>query len=82
MTPLAAAYDNIRLMRRKIRIVQDELSAASTRPARDAALVQLSDLTDDLVRAVQDFADAGFEEELAALIENRDSLSTRKLFTG
>lgn len=79
MTPLAAAYDNIRLIRRKIRIAQEEIGGQASRSERDAAIMQLSSLTDDLVTAVQDFADAGFEEQVAGMLSDHADLIKRAM---
>lgn len=68
MTALAKAYDNIRLLRRKVEIAQAEDRSLLTPSERDKAMVHLNHLKDDLVRALNDFADLGFEEEIAEII--------------
>ena len=62
------AYDNIRLLRRKIGIAQDEVARLNSGAQRDAAVMRLAALTDELVRALQDFADLGYEEEVAEIL--------------
>lgn len=68
MTALASAYDNIRLTRRKVNIAQEEIARHAPGPRRDQAVMRVVSLTEDLVRAVQDFADLGFEEEIASIL--------------
>lgn len=68
MTALSAAYDNIRLLRRKIAIAEEELDALSAGNKRDASMIYMSNLTKDLVRALHDFADMGYEEDVARSI--------------
>ena len=68
LTTISAAYDNIRLIRRKIRIAQDQMTPLPQGAQRDAAIKQLSDLTRDLIHAMQDFADAGFEDDVAQML--------------
>ena len=68
MTPLATTYDNIRLIRRKVNIAQQEVACFEPGPRRDEALKRVVSLTQDLVRAVQDFADLGYEEEIADML--------------
>lgn len=68
MTAFGAAFDNIRLIRKKIQIEQATVSRAECGPEWDAALARLSFLSDDLVQAVVDFADLGFEARIAAMI--------------
>lgn len=65
MTTIDTAFDNIRLIRRKIRIAETELAEIPLGSQRDASLIRLSNLTQDLVRALHDFADLGYEEEVA-----------------
>ncbi|MCF2872101.1 hypothetical protein L0664_13580 [Octadecabacter sp. G9-8] len=65
MTTICAAFDNIRLIRRKIRIAEEELDAIPQGTQRDASLIRLSNLTQDLVRALHDFAELGYEEVVA-----------------
>lgn len=71
MTSLAAAYDNIRLIRRKIAIARQAVALEGPNAARDAAIIQVASLADDLVDAVQDFADAGFEQQMADLVADQ-----------
>ena len=68
MKPLATAYDNIRLTRRKVNIAQEEIARHRSGPRRDEALMRAASLTEELVRAVQDFADLGYEKEVAAIL--------------
>ena len=68
MTSLTNAFDNIRLTRRKVSIAQDEIARYGPGPRRDEAVVRAATLTADLVRAVQDFAELGYEKEVAALL--------------
>lgn len=80
MTPLATAYDNIRLIRRKVRIAQDEVARLSQGAHRDEAVVRVSKLSEDLVRAVQDFAELGYEEELAELLAGVTNVDRRQVY--
>ena len=68
MTPLATTYDNIRLIRRKVGIAQQEVASIEPGPRRDQAVVRVVSLTQELVRAVQDFADLGYEEKVAEML--------------
>lgn len=68
MTPIAAGFDQIRLLRRKIAIARHQIASPADRPARDAAMVELAGLTDDLIDALQAFADAGFEQQLVEIL--------------
>ena len=68
MTPVATTYDNIRLIRRKVGIAQQEVASIDPGSRRDQAVVRLVSLTQELVRAVQDFADLGYEEEVAKML--------------
>lgn len=72
MTPLAAAFHNISMMRRKIEDAQDSITSLDAGPQRDAAIAQLTALISDLVRGVQDFAALGFENDVADLIEQAE----------
>lgn len=72
MTPIEAAYDNIRLLRRKVRIAQEAAAHETSQIARDEAVMRLADVTDDLLRALQDFADLGFEEHVAKMVSAAD----------
>ncbi len=74
------AYDNIRLLRRKVNIAQDEVARLTVGPQRDAAVVRVAALTDDLVRALQDFADMGYEEDVARLIAGEGPTDQRNVF--
>jgi len=65
MSTITAAYDNIRLLRRKIDIAEGQLSEMSPGAERDASVIRLANLTQDLVRALHDFAAMGYEEEIA-----------------
>lgn len=71
MTSLAAAYDNIRLIRRKIAIARRAATLGGPNADRDAAIVRAASLADDLVDAVQDFADAGFEQQVVDLVADQ-----------
>ncbi len=71
MAPLANAYDNIRLARRKVTIAQQEIARHAPGPRRDLAVLQAASLTEDLVRAVQDFAELGFEHEVATMLTHQ-----------
>ena len=68
MTPLANAFDNIRLTRLKVHIAQEEVTRYASGPRRDEAVVRVALLTEDLLRAVQDFADLGYEEVVANIL--------------
>lgn len=68
MTAFGAAFDNIRLIRKKITIEQETLGQCGSGAERDAALARLAGLSEDLIRAVIDFADLGFEARVAAMI--------------
>jgi hypothetical protein len=68
MTTIATAYDSIRLIRRKICIAEAELSNMPLGPQRDATVMQLTNLTRDLVRALHDFAAMGYEEDVADML--------------
>lgn len=72
MTAFGAAFDNIRLIRKKIQIEQATLLQSSSRVERDAALARIADLSDNLIRAVSDFADLGYEARVAAMIAQSD----------
>ena len=65
MTTISAAFDNIRLLRRKIRISEVELEDIPVGSQRDASLIRLTNLTRDLVCALHEFAELGHEEEVA-----------------
>ncbi len=79
MTPLSAAFDNIRLLRRKIRI-EKEIVARSAGSERDEALVRSQDLINDLLRALDDFAEMGFEKQVSELLTERpDQAAFRKI---
>ena len=68
MTPLTVAYDTIRLIRRKVDIAQKDIVRLSPGPRRDEAIRRASILTDELVSALQSFAECGFEQEVATLL--------------
>lgn len=68
MTSLGAAYDNIRLLRRKIAIAEEQLVDLPHGSHRDEVVMQVSNLTHDLVRALHDFADMGYEEDVARAV--------------
>ena len=68
MIAFGAAFDNIRLIRKKIQIEQSTLARAPHGAERDIALARLARLSDDLIRAVNDFAELGFEARVAELI--------------
>lgn len=68
MTAFGAAFDNIRLIRRKIQIEQATIARAEFGAERDQALARVAALSDDLIRAVNDFAELGYEARVAALI--------------
>jgi len=72
MSPFAAAFDNLRLVRRKIRIEQEAAAREPVGPLRDAAIMRAQDLTEDLIRCLQDFADMGYEERIASIIAAMD----------
>ncbi|SLN58190.1 hypothetical protein [Pseudooctadecabacter jejudonensis] len=78
MSPLAAAYDNIRLIRRKVDIAQGELEGLPIGSRRDDGIVRVAKLAEELVRAVQDFADMGYEEEVLRLLEDHSDFSQSK----
>lgn len=69
MTAICAAFDNIRLIRRKVRIAEIEIKDLNPGPKRDMAMLRLSRLTTDLLRALNDFAELGYEEEVAKMLE-------------
>lgn len=69
MTPISAAFDNVRLIRRKLRIEHETIAREPIGPNRDAAVMRAKDLTDDLIRALQDFADMGYEEEVSLVLK-------------
>ncbi len=71
MTSICTAYDNIRLIRRKISIENDEILGSEFGAMRDASIARLSDLKNDLVRAVQEFAELGHEQKVSDLIAPR-----------
>ena len=73
MTPIAAGFDRIRLLRRKIAIVRQQIADPAPRPVRDAALVELASLTDELLDALQNFADAGYEQRIVEILNNPDA---------
>lgn len=79
MTALATAYDNIRLTRRKVSIAQEEIGRQEPGPRRDEAVMLAVTLTEDLVRAVQDFADLGYEEELATILAKKHDVPLRAI---
>ena len=68
MTPLTNAYDNIRLTRRKVDIARQDIARHPPGPRRDEAIQRAMLLTEALVRALQDFAECGFEQEVATLL--------------
>lgn len=72
MSPFAAAYDNIRLVRRKIRIEQEAAAREPVGARRDAAIMRSKDLMEDLIRCMQDFADMGYEEKISEMIAALD----------
>lgn len=80
MTPLANTYDNIRLIRRKVNIAQQEVACFGPGPRRDEALMRVVSLTQDLVRAVQDFADLGYEEEVADMLTRSADMDRRAVY--
>ncbi len=80
MTPLATAYDNIRLIRRKVNIAQEEVARQAPGPRRDAAVMRVAALTEDLVRAVQDFADLGYEEQIASFLAKSREVDRRAAY--
>lgn len=69
MTPFATAYDNIRLIRRKIQIAEADMTTSLSRVERDRAIVAHQDLVLQLAQMVQGFAEAGYEERVARLID-------------
>lgn len=81
MTPLSTAYDNIRLIRRKVDIAQQELENLPSGPQRDQGVMRLAKLTDDLVRAVRDFAELGYEEQVFQLLADQ-AVETRRSVRG
>ncbi len=70
MMPLTVGFDRIRLLRRKILINRQEIAVQSVGKARDAAVLHAAALTEELLTALQDFADAGHEQYIADLIES------------
>lgn len=72
MTAFGAAFDNIRLIRKNIPIEQATLLQSSSLVERDAALARIAVLSDNLIRAVSDFADLGYEVRVAAMIAQSD----------
>ena len=68
MDAFSAAYDNIRLMRRKIRIAQEAADSEIPGIARDEAVIRVAALSEELIRLLHDFADMGFEECVAEMI--------------
>jgi len=68
MTGFCAAFDNIRLIRKKIQIENVTLRQGSFGAERDMALARVVGLSEDLIRALNDFADLGFEARVAAMI--------------
>lgn len=80
MTPLATAYDNIRLMRRKVNIAQEDVARHPVGPGRDAAVMRVADLTGDLIRAIQDFADMGYEAEVADILARGTNEDRRAVY--
>ncbi|WP_375280513.1 hypothetical protein [Pseudooctadecabacter sp.] len=81
MTPLSTAYDNIRLIRRKVDIAQRELESLPAGHRRDQGVMRLASLTDDLVRAVQDFAEMGYEEQVFQML-SEDAVDMRRTVSG
>lgn len=81
MKPLANAFDNIRLTRRKVNIAQQEIERQDPGPRRDEAVMRAVSLTEDLVRAVQDFADLGYEQELASMLAKTNNKDPRTLYS-
>ena len=82
MTTIETAYDNIRLIRRKINIAQEDVKRQTPGPRRDAAVMRVASLTSDLLRAVQDFADLGFEEEVACILKDVRDVNPGKVVQG
>lgn len=66
-TGLSAEFENIRLLRRRVRIHAQLLAAASTDEARASARQDVDALVEALLSAMDAFADAGHEETLARL---------------
>lgn len=69
MSVLKASFDNIRLIRRKLSIAQNAAKDAEGQAERDAAVVETMQLLLALGEAVDGFADAGFEDRVAQLID-------------
>jgi hypothetical protein len=65
MTTISAASDNIRLIRRKIVIAEREVEDVPQGSQRDASVIWLVHLTRELVRALHDFEEMGFEDIVA-----------------
>ena len=68
MTAIGTAYDNIRLIRRKIDLAEREVAELPHGPQRDATVIRMTNMTQDLVRALHDFAELGYEEQIAQQI--------------
>lgn len=72
MATIDRAFDNIRLIRRQIRIAQLEAKELAVGAQRASALLRLSNLTDDLIRALNDFSDLGYEQQVADILCAKD----------
>lgn len=81
MTPLSTAYDNIRLIRRKVDIAHQELASLPAGHRRDQGIMRLAALTEDLVRAVRDFAEMGFEEQVFQML-SENTVETQRSASG
>lgn len=68
---VSAAYDNIRLIRRKIQIEQQLVEDNECGARRDEAMMRGAHLSEDLIRALNDFAALGYEDRIVQMIKTQ-----------
>lgn len=72
MPSASEVFDTIRLTRRKVQIARDAVRNHAPGPRRDEAVLRAAILTEELLCAIQKFAQLGFEEDVARLLQNSE----------